>query len=68
MKKRNWANEAVGAVLVMWSLFSGQTVSADGEKADEKTTLTDISGITPIQEAFNADKGLPRMLILLAPT
>jgi len=38
------------------------------EASDTKSTLTDITGIAPIQEAFNADKGLPRMLILLSPT
>lgn len=53
-------------ILAVLLVFSGpSTWAEDGTTAP---VLRDLAGLEELKEAFNADKGVPRLVLLLSPT
>ena len=67
---------AVAAVWVSWSTPSGRpsgktpaTVTlAPGATRPAGLTVTDLQDVSQLQSRFNADRGVPRLVLALAPT
>jgi hypothetical protein len=38
------------------------------EPAPAEPTLTDLTSVDQLRERFNADQGVPRLIVLVAPT
>jgi hypothetical protein len=38
------------------------------EPAPSEPTLTDLTSVDQLRERFNADQGVPRLIVLVAPT
>jgi hypothetical protein len=38
------------------------------EPAPAEPTLTDLTSVDQLRERFNADRGVPRLIVLVAPT
>ena len=52
---------------VLFRITAGDDV-AYADTVDTETQLLDISTVDALKVAFNADKGDPRLLVLLSPT
>jgi hypothetical protein len=67
---------AVAAVWVSWSTPSvrpsGKTPAtvtlAPGATRPASLTVTDLQDVSQLQSRFNADRGVPRLVLALAPT
>jgi hypothetical protein len=66
----------VAAVWVSWSIPSvgpsGKTPAtvtlAPGATRPAGLTVTDLQDVSQLQSRFNADRGVPRLMLALAPT
>ena len=62
---RKW--RLVGILLILLALGLA-ACSREPETAVAPDTLTDLTAVTELQDAFNGDVGQPRLLLILAPT
>jgi hypothetical protein len=61
----------VGAVLIVCTTILAAGCGGDGSSGSGgagSDRLTVLSGVAPVADAFNADKGHPRLLLILSPT
>jgi hypothetical protein len=52
----------VFALLTGWLYFLGPRSAPPG------VTMADLHGVADLQARFNADRGLPRLVVILSPT
>ena len=55
----------LGMVLVVLAALGGWEVK---QRAAGLQDVIDVSGVDPLQTAFNDDVGTPRLILLLSPT
>jgi hypothetical protein len=56
----------VAVLMLLFATLSGP--SAAQQATPSPSTLTDLHDLKDLQEAFNAQRGEPRLLLLLSPT
>jgi len=61
---------AVVALLLLGAACSNEneTVSRRGQGSDEAATIRNLSSIEELQEQFNRDEGVTRLILLISPT
>jgi hypothetical protein len=47
---------------------SDDTPNRVADPAPGEPTLTDLTSVDQLRERFNADRGVPRLIVLVAPT
>jgi hypothetical protein len=62
-------------LLVLVALVAGACGGSDDdtprgvvEEEAPRATLTDLTSVDQLRERFNADRGVPRLIVLVAPT
>jgi len=54
--------------LLLFALLAGGLYVFGPRSAPPGVTLTDLRGVADLQARFNADRGLPRLIVILSPT
>ncbi|HEV8652459.1 MAG TPA: hypothetical protein VG276_24495 [Actinomycetes bacterium] len=58
----------VAACLLLFVLLAGGLYFFAPRSAPPGVTMTDLHGIADLQARFNADRGQPRLVVILSPT
>ncbi len=58
----------LAALLVAATLFAPAPIASVPPQAYAPNTLHDLGSVEQFRDAFNADKGRPRVVLLLSPT
>jgi hypothetical protein len=61
------ANSETGHLLV-FLLVAGGLYFLGPRSAPPGVTMTDLHGVADLQARFNADRGLPRLVVIFSPT
>jgi hypothetical protein len=58
----------VASLLLIVAALVAAGCGSEGDNAGGSGRLTVLSNVAPVEEAFNADKGHARLVLILSPT
>jgi hypothetical protein len=66
----SWRRTAgfLAACLLVFVLLAGGLYFFTPRSAPPGVTMTDLHGVADLQARFNADRGLPRLVVIFSPT
>jgi hypothetical protein len=66
----SWRRTAgfVAVCLLLFVLLAGGLYFFAPRQAPPGVRMTDLHGVTDLQARFNADRGLPRLIVIFSPT
>ena len=66
----NWRRMAgfLALCLLLFVLLAGWLYFFAPRQAPPGVTMTDLHGVADLQARFNADRGLPRLIVIFSPT
>jgi hypothetical protein len=68
-RRRRWRIVGFLAVcLLLFVLLAGWLYFFAPRSAPPGVTMTDLHGVADLQARFNADHGLPRLIVIFSPT
>jgi hypothetical protein len=68
-RRRRWRTVGFLAVcLLVFVLLAGWLYFFAPRSAPAGVTMTDLQGVADLQARFNADRGLPRLIVIFSPT
>jgi hypothetical protein len=68
-RRRRWRTVGFLAVcLLVFVLLAGWLYFFAPRSAPPGVTMTDLHGVADLQARFNADRGLPRLIVIFSPT
>jgi hypothetical protein len=67
--RRRWGTVGFLAVcLLVFALLAGWLYFLAPRSAPPGVTMADLHGVADLQARFNADRGQPRLVVILSPT
>jgi hypothetical protein len=67
-RSRRFVVGFLAVVLVVFALVAGWLYFLGPRAAPPGVTMTDLHGVADLQARFNADRGQPRLVVILSPT
>ena len=68
-RRRQWRTAGfLAACLLVFSLVAGGLHFLGPRSAPPGVTMADLHGVADLQTRFNADRGQPRLMVILSPT
>jgi hypothetical protein len=69
--RSSWRRRTTGFLavcLLVFVLLAGGLYFVAPRSAPPGVTMTDLHGVADLQARFNADRGLPRLVLIFSPT
>lgn len=67
-RSRRFVVGFLAVVLVVFALVAGWLYFLGPRSAPPGVTMADLHGVADLQARFNADRGQPRLVVILSPT
>jgi hypothetical protein len=67
-RSRRFVVGFLAVVLLVFALLAGWLYFLGPRSAPPGVTMVDLHGVADLQARFNADRGQPRLVVILSPT